>query len=265
LSELGGDYLPEFIASKPEWNAWLMSGEATHVEEVPTEPEKLFRFLNGAIESMGELQIKTQGRRYDLLQSGAFDQSIEVFREHSEALFDYLEEVMGLQTSTKVPRLQRSRIQEIRTIFEEVCQCLEDLGICDTIVHGDVNRGNILSGGGHCQFIDRCEAYVGNPLITLHQLLRLNKLKNPETRHHINLLLKQRYLDIWATRCDPNALARGFVLMPILAAASALYGRGDWLTSQRRHDLGLQGYARTLARHMDRAALALAHGESLCA
>jgi len=33
LSDLCGDYLPEFISSRPEWNAWLMSKEATTLAE----------------------------------------------------------------------------------------------------------------------------------------------------------------------------------------------------------------------------------------
>ena len=52
--------------------------------------------------------------------------------------------------------------------------------------------------------------------------------------------------------------------MPILAAASTLYGRGDWLTSPRRDDQCRQSYARSLARHMDRAAREPSLVEALC-
>ncbi len=264
LSKLCGDYLPKFIALNPKWNAWLMSGDASCLEAIPTAPADLLPLLQDVVESMAGLQIKTLGHKPDLLDAGAFDQGLSAFRRHSTELFDYIEEAMGLQVSTKVPRLGKKRIHDIRTIFEDVCSSMEDLDIPDTIVHGDLNCGNILSDSRHCQFIDWCEAYVGNPLISLQHLLLLNKVESTEIRHEINLLLKRRYLDIWSTSCDPNALARGFVLMSILAAASALYGRGNWLASPHRHNPGLQGYARTLARHMDRAALALEQGESLC-
>jgi hypothetical protein len=264
LSELGGDYLPEFIASKPEWNAWLMSGEVTHAEELPTEPYKLFCFLNGAVKAMGELQMKTQRRRNDLLEAGAFDQSIEVFREHSEALFDYLEEAMSFQSSTKVPRLERSRLQNIRMIFETVCRYMEDLDLPETIVHGDLNCGNILIGCGHCRFIDWCEAHVGSPLVSLQHLLLLNKSEHPETRRQINLLLKERYLKIWAASCHPDVLNEGFICMPLLSIVSTLYGRGDWLNAPKRNDPRRMCYARTLARHMDRATREREFLEALC-
>lgn len=265
LSKRCGDYLPKFIASKPEWNAWLMSGDATSLKTIPIAPVDLFPLLEDAVESMAKLQIQTLGYSRDLLRAGAFDQGLPALRRHATELFAYLEEAMSLQVSTKVPRLERRRIHEIHSIFEDACSSMEDLEIPDTIVHGDLNWGNLLFGSRHCQFIDWCEAYVGNPLISLQHLLLLNKVENPETRHQINSLLKQRYLDIWSTSCDPNVLARGFEWMPMLAAASTLYGRGDWFTSQRRHDPRLQRYARTLARHMDRAALVLEQGEPLCA
>jgi hypothetical protein len=265
LSKLCGSYLPRFISSKPEWNAWLMSGDATCVKVLPTTPFELFTLLEDAVECMARLQIKTIGYNLDLISAGAFDHGLHAFQRHSQELFEYIEEAMNLQVSTKVARVEKKRIWEIHAIFEDACSYTKDLALPDTIVHGDLNCGNILIGSGHCQFIDWCEAYVGNPLISLQHLLLLNKVESPEIRHQINLLLKQRYLDIWSTSFDPGVLARGFVLMPILAAASALYGRGDWLASQRRRDPWLQSYARTLARHMDQAALALEQGESLCA
>jgi hypothetical protein len=207
---------------------------------------------------MAKLQMKTQGHNLDLINAGAFDQGLQVFENHAAELFDYLEEAMGLQTSTKAPRLEKKRIQELRAIFAEVCQRVEHLDICETIVHGDMNRGNILTGVGHCQFVDWSEAYLGHPLVTLQHLLQLNKVENSEIRDFINMLLKRRYLD------DPEAFDEGFVYMPVLAVASTLYGRGDWLNSSQRNDPRRQSYARSLARHMDRAARKPELLEALC-
>jgi Phosphotransferase enzyme family len=256
LSKLGEDYLPEMISSRPAWNAWLMSGQASGVTDLPSDPFELFRLLEDAVESMAELQLKTEGHGSDLLRAGAFDQSTEVFQAHSEALFDYLEEAMSLQTSTNAPRLEKRRLQEIRAIFEDVCRRMEELDLPETIVHGDMNDGNILTGLGHCQFIDWCEAYVGNPLISLQHLLLLNRVESAEIRAFMNRVLKERYRDVWTAMCDPEDLEDGLVYMPVLAAASALYGRGDWLTTPQRDETHRQAHARCLARHMDRAARA---------
>lgn len=264
LSKLCEGYVCEFISSKPSWNAWLMSSEGTRLPEEPSEPLQLFALLGSAVECMAKLQMQTRGHSLDLLGAGAFDQSMRVFQMHIPEIFDYLYEAMSLQISTKGPRLEKSRICGIRTIFEEVCQRVEDLGICETIVHGDMNRGNILIGSGRCRFIDWSEAYIGSPLIALQHLLLLNNVENMELRHFINVILKQRYLDVWTASCDPVAFQEGFVYMPLLAVASTLYGRGDWLTSPQRNDPRRQSYARTLARHMDRAAHEPQLLEALC-
>jgi hypothetical protein len=254
LSELGGRFLPEMISSRSAWNAWLMSGEATQLTELPTDPFELFCVLEDAVESMAELQMKTEGQSLDLLEAGAFDQGLEVFQKHSDCLFDYLQEAMSLQTSTKVPRVDKPRLQEIHGIFEDACRRMENLDLPNTIVHGDMNYGNIVTGLGHCQFIDWCEAYVGNPLITLQHLLLLNRAENPDVRAFINSVLKDRYRNVWLAMCDPAEIDDGFAYMPLLAVASTLYGRGDWLTTSQRDDPRRQAYARNLTRHMDHAA-----------
>jgi hypothetical protein len=264
LSELCGDYLPELIASRPSWNAWLTSEETTEVTNLPTDPLELFQLLEDAVESMAELQARTAGHLSEILSAGAFDQRIEVFQRHSEAVFDYLEEAMGLQISTKVPQLSKSSLRESRTLFEDVCHRMEDLRLPQTIVHGDLNPGNILSGDGQCKFIDWCESYVGNPLISLQNLLRLNTIEDCGLRLQINQALKQRYRDIWARAFDPICFEKGFSCMPVLAIFSSLLGRGDWLTSSKRNDPHLQSYSRTLARHLDRAVREPELMEALC-
>jgi hypothetical protein len=256
LAQLGGTYLPEMISVRPEWNAWLMSGEATPVTELPADPSRLFRLLGDAVESMARLQMKTEGHSLDLLDAGAFDQGMDIFEKHSEALFDYFGESMSTQTSTKLPPIDRTRLAELRTMFEDVCRRTEDLGLPKTIVHGDMNQGNILTRCGRCQFIDWSEAYVGNPLVTLQHLLLFNRVENPEIRAFLNASLKDRYRHAWLTTCDPSAISSGFIYMPLLAIVSTFYGRGDWLTSSRRNDPRRQTYARNLARHMDKAARA---------
>jgi thiamine kinase-like enzyme len=264
LSELCGEYLPELISSRPSWNAWLALEGATQITELPTDPFKLSRLLEDAVEAMANLQMRTVGHRSELLNAGAFDQGIQIFQKHSAALFDYLEEAMSLQTSTKVPRLNRSRLQEIRTIFEEICRRMEALQLPETIVHGDLNYGNILNGCGHCQFIDWCEAYLGNPLIPLQHLLLLNRVENLKQRQFINQALQQRYRYAWRKAFDPARFDAGFVYMPSLAIASSLLGRGDWLASPNRGDPRRQSYARRLARHMDRAVSAPELLEAIC-
>jgi hypothetical protein len=264
LSDLCGDYLPEFISFRSEWNAWLMSGEATALAEWPQEPFQLFTLLESAVESMAQLQLRTRGHGFRLLNAGAFDQGMKSFLRRSPEVFDYLQESMSLQISMKAHKLDKRRLLEIRTIFDQTCESMESLGLCESIVHGDLNNGNILTGIGHCQFIDWCESYLGNPLVSLQHLLLLNRIGSGELRDFVSEILKNRYLDVWASECDPEVMREGFVYMPMLAISSTLYGRGDWLDSPLRHDSRRRSYARSLARYMDRAAREPELVEALC-
>jgi hypothetical protein len=254
LSRLCGDYLPQFVASRPEWNAWLMSGSGVPISEMPTDSVMLFNLLEDAVKSMADFQLRSMGREQDLLNAGAFDQRMSALLAHSDALFTYLEECMQLQTSGKAPRITKTRLQELKLVFERVCERMDALGIPNAVVHGDMSLANILRGNEHCQFIDWCETYVGNPLITLQHILLLNQLTNPELKEFIDHQLMARYRSAISKACSEEAISEGLIYMPLVAATSALYGRGDWLTTSRREEPHRRVYARTLARHMERAA-----------
>lgn len=253
LSLLCGEFLPELIATKPEWNAWVMSGKGSPLSELPSDPVALSNFLQDAVESMAKLQLRTIGREEDLLAAGAIDHRVDVLMSHSDAMFTYLEECMQLQTSTKAFRLGKDRLEELKGIFDKLCKRLFVLNIPDAVIHGDMNLANIVNGNIHCQFIDWSEAYVGNPFITLQHLLLLNQLADPELKQTIDLDLKDKYRSVMAKMCDPTAIDEAFLYMPLLAAVSTLYGRGDWLMTQRREEPHRRALARTLARYMERS------------
>jgi hypothetical protein len=266
LSQLCGGYLPEFLALKPQWNAWLTSAEGTGITDLPANPFELFRLLEDAVGSLAELQVRTVGAESELLDAGAFDQRLDVLLSRSDALFDYLDEVMELSACRHLPRVERESLVEIRTAFKLLYERLHHRGIPETIVHGDMNPGNIVIGYEHCQFIDWSEAYVGQCIVSLeHLLLLVNSIENPDLRAFMKASLKQRYVDAWATVCAPDALQEGFCYMPLMAAASALYGRGDWLNSPERYDVRHLLYARTIVTYMERALRHPELQEALCA
>jgi|ERR1700733_294644 len=250
LSKLAEGYLPRVISTRPAWNAWLMSGEIAPKRERQTDP---FQLLGIAVESMAALQFKTIGHRSSLLAVGAFDQSMTVFQQHSEAVFDFLEEAMPSPMSRQAAPLDVLRLRELRRIFEDTSRRMEDLDLPQTVVHGDMNRDNILAGPGQCQFLDWCEAYVGCPFITLQHLLLLNQ-DGSEGWAPRNAALKDRYRRVWLRACNAAVIDKGFVYMPLLAIASTLYGRCNWFTASARENSRRQAYALNLVQHLDRAA-----------
>jgi hypothetical protein len=123
-----------------------------------------------------------------------------------------------------------------------------------TVIHGDMNLGNILVGSSHCQLIDWAETYVGSPLTTFQHLLLLNQAQDESVRASIQRGLKNQYRRLLLAICEAEQIDEAFLFMPLVAAFGALCGRGDWLASPLRYDPRRQRYARTLARHIDRAA-----------
>lgn len=264
LSQLDRCHLPLVVATKPEWNAWLALGDASSLPGASSEPLIFQQMLASAVTSMARLQIEVLGSRHGLLNAGAFDQGTQALLARSEELFEYVAESMALQTSIKVNRLSPARVHELRDSFERMCLRKEALGICDSIVHGDLNPGNVLVGSDGCLFIDWAEAYVGNSIIGLQNLLLLIQVADPAKHDHIRRHLMKRYLEEWSAVSDPAIFTEAFRYMPALAIASALYGRGDWLDSPLRNDPRRRSFARTLTRCMDRAVRTVDREERLC-
>ena len=251
LSKLCGQHVPEIMATRPEWNAWIMSGEDLGIPDAFMDPIGFFHMLEDAVQSMAELQMQTVGSDSGLLNAGAFDQHLEVLLSHSEAMFVYLEEVTELCATSEAPRLERQLLRDIRDTFIRAGERVQRLNIPDTILHGDMSLGNIVVGRDRCRFVDWSEAFVGPCLVTLEHMLLLNGVGNPKMRDFMNCALKDKYLDVWSAACDRDALRQGLDNMPLIGMVSALYGRGDWLDSPKRYDAHRLSYARTLATCMN--------------
>jgi hypothetical protein len=243
LAELCPEFLPRRIAAREDWNAWL--------SEDAGQPLDLWTFsaLEQAASSMAELQKRTIGRTGVFLHAGAFDQRISVLHSHLAELFEYLDEAMAQQTSTKVPRIESRRLRQVASILEDACCQMEALEIPDTLVHNDLNSGNILFEGTRCVFADWCEVGIGNPYFSLQYLCLLQPSGEDWAPR-----LRERYGKCWLDVLSASQIKQAFALTPLLAIFSYLYGRGTWLNSARRNSPDVEGYARSLARRMDREA-----------
>ena len=210
--------------------------------------------------SLAELQKKTMGRTDDFLASGFFDLRIGTLRASLPDLIAYIDEAMTRQASTKVPRLEKQRLWQLANLLDNACSRMENLGIPDTVVHNDINSGNILFSGSQCVFTDWCEAGVGNPFLTF-QLLCLLQTGNGDDW---NPRLREAYKQCWLEHLTASQIEEAFALMPLLAVLSYLYGRGTWLHSDQRNNPNIETHARSLARHMDRVSQDSRLMEVLC-
>lgn len=254
LAELCPDFLPPQIAERKDWNAWLMA-DAGLPRTSWSLPD-----LRQAVCSMAAMQKRTLGRVHELLATGASDFRLGTLRDHIPDLFNYLDGAMLKQVSTKVPRIERVRLREMEIMLGDCCLRMEVLGIPDTLLHNDINSGNILFKGERCVFTDWCEAGVGNPFLSF-QLL---SLLQPRGGDDWTAELRSSYTYCWIDSFDTSKAEQAYVLAPPLAILAYLYGRGSWLHSSRRYEPEFEGYARALARHLDRALQDPKLSEILC-
>ena len=252
LSRFGSGHIPEVLATRDDWNAWVMSDIES--PGIPADPIMRFHALERAVTAMAKLQSRLIGREAELFAAGAFDQRLSVLGADSRLLFERIEEAMALQTSMKASRLDGARLRYLRNRFVETCDLVESLGIPATALHGDMNVDNILCSDGSCQFVDWCETYVGYPLVTLQHLLLLNQPEEVPPKSAWDRILIERYRAAMSDICSAEDFERAVVCMPLIAAASALYGRGDWLRRSLEGMPQHQAWIRAMARHMERAA-----------
>jgi Ser/Thr protein kinase RdoA (MazF antagonist) len=214
--------------------------------------------LERAVTALASLQKACLTGRSRLLAAGAFDIGMRGLRRRLPDLIEYLSLTMEHQTSTMVPRLTANRLVELGELLKTACDCLEGLSIPDTLVHNDVNPSNILYNGSRCVLTDWCEAGVGNPFLTFEHLSLLAASEAERAR------LREIYGGFWLDCLGTRQIEEAFHLAPLLAIASYLCGRADWLVSPSRNDPHFESCARSLARHIDRAAQVAGLQEVLC-
>jgi hypothetical protein len=251
LYSLYPDFLPKIVAIKEQWNAWLAEHAGDPLPALPSAAE-----LFSATSRMAKLQLLSIGRTNELLAAGAFDQRLPVLRSHIDRVISFLIEAMTRQVSTKVAPLRANRLLELGEMLRKAFSRQEDLDIPDTLIHNDLNTGNILWDGKNCVFTDWCEVAIGNPFLSCERLCQLNRVHADKIR--------KVYRECWSERLSMERINEAIVLSPLLAAYACLYGRGDWLNDTRELRLNFESYARSLARHMERAALNPILMEMLC-
>jgi hypothetical protein len=254
LAQVCPEFLPRRIAEREDWNAWLMEDAGTPLESWRLPAVEL------ALRSMSRLQQMTIDLTDEFIVQGAFDQRVHVLREHLTEVVEYIGEAMKRQTSTKAPQIEPDRLSQLGGILRDACFRLEDLEIPNTVIHNDINPGNVLFNGARCVFTDWCETGIGNPFFTLHHLCRLRC----DGRDRSISNSREIYKQCWARHLTEKQIDLAVPLIPLLSILSYFYGRGTWLHSPQRTDPHVESYARSLARHMDRAAQDQELLEALC-
>jgi hypothetical protein len=241
LSTLCPACLPILVATRKEWNAWLMKDAGA--PQAGTWSSSLF---NRAARCIVQLQQGSIQHTDSLIAAGAIDQRPSVLRMHIDQIMEYLAEAMSRQTSTKSTPLSELRILELGVMVRDACIRMESLGVPNSLLHNDPNPGNILFAENSCVLTDWSEAAVGIPFISFHRLCTQTLAVVPAGR--------AQYSHAWTRYLNQAVIEQAMDLSPLLAIYSHLYGRGEWVIHPRKNRQHRESHDRTLARHMDKAA-----------
>lgn len=258
LARLFPGYMPEIVATRPEWNGWLMcEAEGTGLNET-ADP----RCWETAAAALANLQIESIHSLQDLADCGARDLKVSTLRNVVSPFMDVAAGLMQRQPKIPPPVLSEIDLRILEERLQEALSVLEDLGIPNSIGHLDLNPANLIVTRKRCVFLDWAEAYVGHPFFTFQYLLE--HLRRTRTDSVSEQRLISFYFAPWEQVASGDRVAQAAALVPLLAAFAYAAGTGIWTQPEQLKEPTTAGYLRGLVRRMNREARTLNERRSPC-
>jgi hypothetical protein len=259
LAHLFSRFLPEIIATRPDWNGWLArEAEGTLLNECST-----LTSWEAAATDLAELQIQSLGRTLHLLDPGARDLRTWALADMVQPFFRTMSEMMERQAKMPPAVLSRDELHRLSAQVRDALIVLEETGIPNTLGHLDLNPGNIICSPTGCRFLDWTEAFVGHPFLTFQYLLEHFRRAFGQDRSQETQLVA-RYSSPWCACVSESEFRRALEVAPLVAVFVCATGNDLWTDPQKLEDPRIAGYLRSLTRRMEREARALVERSIPC-
>lgn len=252
LGRLGGRSIPDVVAVQPAWNAWLALEDGAVLPQIEPMADQVLRSLGFAVRSLAQIQLHTLAAETELFSVGAFDQRLERLRTDANQLFQLLASATQEADAQQQMVETENSLAVIEATFVRACDRALALKIPSALLHGDLNLSNLAFTSDGCRLLDWNESYVGFPLTSLQHLLLLNPIRDPKAKGVVDQELVNFYRSILAEGIPGGVLEEAWYLTPMIAAVSALYGRGDWISAGPMEQRRRYPFARAILRHLDR-------------
>jgi len=259
LARLFSRFIPQIIATRPEWNGWL----AQEAEGPLLYESSVLASWESAATDLAELQIHSLGRSLHLLDPGAHDLRAQALVDFVEPFFQAMGELMERQTKTLPAALSREELRCLSTKVLEALAVLEETGIPNTLGTLDINPGNIVCSSAGCVFLDWAEAFVGHPFLTFQYLLEHFK-RNIGHDHSQGTQLIARYFCPWRRFASEDDICRALEVAPLVAVFAYATGNDQWKDPGELQEPHALGYLRGLTRRMEQEARVLVERSVSC-
>src|SRR5260370_12676787 len=171
-----------------------------------------------AAQTLAIVQMRFRNESGLLRRMGCRDRSIAWVESKFEPFFQEAEAWMarqpaGTAAQPLTPAELRTLSNRVRGLIAEIC----DLGIPETLVHGDINSGNLISSPERCVFLDWAEAWISHPFVSFEYLKELLGRTHP-TRANWLQDLRSAYAEPWRSLNGHSVVDRALRMSPALAA-----------------------------------------------
>jgi len=258
LAQLLPDYLPQMLATRPDWNGWLsweVNGKP--LSEVQDEADWV-----RAAETLASMQRQSVDHNSRILCAGAHDLRPAVLSKRVQPFMSALAELMESQTKVPPPTLGHQDLQLLADSLHSALDALASMGIPETLGHLDPNPGNIIVSENRCAFLDWAEAYVGHPFFSLEYLLQHARRTFGDAAD-ITTKMIAAYCPQWDGMASSSEIVSALAFASLVAVFAYATGSEIW-KSERLQEGTVAGYVRSLARRMHREAVKLADRRVLC-
>ena len=166
------------------------------------------RVWEGVVESFARIQMDSAAHLDRLLSSGCIDRRLHVMSAQIDAL---------LQDADALSDLDAREVARVRAVAPDLratCARLGELAVPQTLVHGDLNAGNVALVDGRCVFFDWTDACVAHPFFDLVTLL----IENPDHGERLPDVpsarerLVEAYLGEWSAYAPMDRLREAWAL-----------------------------------------------------
>ena len=239
-------WFPKLVATKAEWNGWLM--EEVNGHELDVESDGRPWALTARI--LAKVQKRFVGQEEKLLTLGCKDWRMPRVIERLDPFFEDMEEIMPRQPSTPPHILSRDELRELKIQCQDLCRRVEDVDVPYTITHGDFSPHNVIVLNGWPVLLDWAEAYVSFPFVSWEYFWNRTIKDHPDYAAWHERMHRNYAYRVWASMLGRNRVDEGLRLSPAMAVLIlALYGIDD---PEQRQNRRADKVKRSLVRRLQR-------------
>jgi hypothetical protein len=208
------DSFPQVVAVDAD-RGWLLQreadGGALPLNEV-REEEEWYR----AVRRLAEIQVDCSRRTRELRALGCPHRGLEILARRIPRLCADTGAMMPGEPEG-LGRREIAQMANLAPTLLALCEELASRELPDSVEHGDLNPGNVLSTLSGPVYLDWSDASLSHPFFSMAPLMAEAAAVLPAASHELRRRMRNSYLAPWRAVAGPDSLTRAFEIAQVLA------------------------------------------------